>query len=205
MSGLRLPNIDDLMVTADNPSTADVSRMGHERCPSLHNYLFGGEKIGGRWEWRPYGDAQVAIYIYIYISALNGLCDAIETRIVGNDNAATGQSHSEPLLTPAVLDTESVPDGFARAFLTRARRPRFRHVALGLALPPVDAAEPKALQRFAQQQRPGLLDIPSICLFPIAQRGVEADITGSLSPLLSHSNLSRVPAGFYEEFETRSL
>ncbi|KAK1522007.1 uncharacterized protein CCOS01_09719 [Colletotrichum costaricense] len=162
---------------------------------------FGGEKIGGRWEWRPYGDAQVAIYI----AALDGLCDAIETRIVGNDNAATGQSHSEPLLTPAVLDTASVPDGFARAFLTRARRPRFRHVAPGLALPLVDAADSKALQRFAQQQRPGLLDIPSVCLFPVAQRGLESNITGSLSPLLSHSYLSRVPAGFYEEFEARSL
>ncbi|KAI3540593.1 hypothetical protein CABS01_04737 [Colletotrichum abscissum] len=45
-------------------------------------------------------------------------------------------------------------------------------------VPPVDAAESKALQRFAQQQRPGLLDIPSICLFPVAQRGLEADITG---------------------------
>ncbi|KAK1729412.1 uncharacterized protein BDZ83DRAFT_748187 [Colletotrichum acutatum] len=135
-------------------------------------YQFGSEQIGGRWEWRPYGDAQ-------------------------------RQSQSGILLTPAVLDTASVPDGFARALPPRARRPRSRHVAPGLAVPPADAAKFTSIQRFAQKQQPGLEDIPPICLFPAAQSDLEADVTGSLGPFPDHSDLSRVHAGIYSESVSR--
>ncbi|KAK1640887.1 hypothetical protein BDP81DRAFT_457845 [Colletotrichum phormii] len=156
---------------------------------------YGSEKIGGRWEWRPYGDAQVADCI----AAWDRLCDAIKARIPN----VTDQPQSKPLLTPAVLDAASVPDGFARVFLTRARRPRFGHIAPGLAFPPSNAAEFTSLQRFAPQQRRGPQDIPPVCLFPAAQSGLEADVTGSFNPFPSYSDLSRVPAGVYSESISR--
>ncbi|OHF02181.1 hypothetical protein CORC01_02461 [Colletotrichum orchidophilum] len=163
---------------------------------------FGSEKIGGRWEWRPYGDAQVADCI----AAWDRLCDAIEARTSGSTGAAIDQQQSEPLLPPAVLDAASILDGFARAFLTGARRPRFRHVAPGLALPSADAAEFTSTQPFAQQR--GSQDIPPVCLLPAAQNGLEADMTGSLNPFHGkfgpgNSALSRVPAGVYSESVSR--
>ncbi|KAK8078826.1 hypothetical protein PG994_002633 [Apiospora phragmitis] len=35
----QLPNVDRLLVTADNPARIDLSGMDHARCAALHNYL----------------------------------------------------------------------------------------------------------------------------------------------------------------------
>ncbi|KAK8029719.1 hypothetical protein PG993_011010 [Apiospora rasikravindrae] len=36
---MDLPNVDDLLVTADNPARTDLEGMDHARCVALHNYL----------------------------------------------------------------------------------------------------------------------------------------------------------------------
>ncbi|KAG8157178.1 hypothetical protein KVR01_012886 [Diaporthe batatas] len=97
--------------------------------PAGEPALFGVEKIGP-WEWRPYGEAQVTACI----RAWDRLCAAIDAEMPASPGrvgvaAAVGDVQ---LLSPAALDAASVPEGcFARAFLSRARRPRFRHVAPG--------------------------------------------------------------------------
>jgi hypothetical protein len=39
MDLLQLPNVDGLLVTADNPAGVDLLGMDHARCAALHNYL----------------------------------------------------------------------------------------------------------------------------------------------------------------------
>lgn len=112
---------------------------------------FGVEKIGP-WEWQPYSEAQVANCI----ASWDRLCDAIEARVTlllspasATTNMVEQEPEPEPVLASATLDAASVPEPcFARAFLTRARRPQFRTIAPGLLLPPQDAAEFAALQAF---------------------------------------------------------
>jgi hypothetical protein len=98
--------------------------------------LFGSEKIGP-WEWRPYSEAQVAACV----GAWDGLCDAIEARVLALPPVSTSTTirtvEPEPLVGPDALDAASVPEFcFARAFLTGARRPQFRCIAPGFLLPP---------------------------------------------------------------------
>ncbi|KAM5439027.1 hypothetical protein McanCB49686_006173 [Microsporum canis] len=103
--------------------------------------LFNCEKFGC-WEWRPYSDAQVGTCI----AAWDRLCETIEARISSSttgsavDNNNRHDSEPSPV-PPAVLDAALVSDpGFARAFLTRARRPLFHRIAPGLVLPAMDEA-----------------------------------------------------------------
>lgn len=119
--------------------------------------LYGSEKIGP-WEWRSYGDGQVAACI----AAWDRLCGAIEARQraaaakVDNDHNHHDH-HGEPLLTPAALDAANIPDpSFARDFLRLARRPpRIRRLAPGLYLPPADGPSFAAAQPYARLLRPG--------------------------------------------------
>lgn len=96
-----------------------------------------------------------------------------------------------------------VPDALARAFLNRVRQPLFRYIVPGLSLPPAEVAGFNLLQRFAQQQRPGLQDIPPICLFHATQIGLEADVIESQSPCPDRSSLSRAPADVLSGFVSR--
>ena len=183
--------------------------------------LFGSEKIGP-WEWRPYSEAQVAACV----GAWDRLCGAIEARVVllsppGSTAATTTtttttinatEPEPEPLLSPAALDAALVPEPcFARAFLTRARRPQFRCIAPGLLLPPRDALEFAAAQPFTRLPRAPHA-IPPVCLFSATRGELEADLTGSLSPFCNNFRAwsadspvpSRVSAGLYSESVERN-
>ncbi|KAI1179294.1 hypothetical protein F4777DRAFT_507374 [Nemania sp. FL0916] len=154
--------------------------------------LFGSEKVGP-WEWRPYSQAQVASCV----GAWDRLCEAIEARIsplLPHTDMTVDAAKHKPLLESAALDVASVPDNcFARDFLTRARRPRFRCIAPGIILPSVDAAVFAATQPSNYTQFPGGPQvIPPICLFPAAS--VESEVS-----LISLTEGSGLPAGVYSE------
>ncbi|KAI0867463.1 hypothetical protein GGS24DRAFT_485515 [Hypoxylon argillaceum] len=166
--------------------------------------LFGSEKIGP-WEWRPYSEAQVVSCV----CAWDRLCDAIEAGIslLLPPTGTASDAAREPLLAPATLDAASVPQSsFARDFLTRARRPRFRYIAPGLVLPPTEAAEFAAAQPFTRLPHAPHI-IPPVCLFPSASGEHGVDLTGPLNPFCNDFREgsadspvpSRVPAGVYSE------
>lgn len=211
----------------------DLVRLGKVAAsPTDTPALFGSEKFGS-WEWRPYGEAQAAACV----AAWDRLCDAIEARVsvllaasntggaiatntitTSTTATATSAGAPQPLLAPAALDAALVPEGcFARAFLTRARRPRFRHIAPGLALPPADAAEFAAAQPFTRLRRKGPHTIPPVCLFPAARgsRKWVVDFARSSNLQWIRSWLGevidddppappRVPAGIYSEAVDRA-
>ncbi|KAI1756431.1 hypothetical protein F4782DRAFT_332662 [Xylaria castorea] len=175
---------------------------------------FGSEKIGP-WEWQPYGEAQVAACV----CAWDRLCDAIEARIAlllllpATSIATNTAEQRRRLLTPPILDAASVPEScFVRAFLTRARRPRFRYIAPGLILPSADASEFAATQPFTRLPRAPQV-IPPVSLFPTARGGREVDLTVSSNPFWNGFRTgsadspvpSRVPAGVYSESVDRSV
>ena len=162
---------------------------------------FGSEKIGP-WEWQPYGEAQVTSCI----SAWDRLCEAVEARI----SPASTATQQEPLLTTAALDAASVPDDcFARAFLSRARRPGFRYIAPGLALPPIDAREFAARQPFTRQLRNPHI-IPPICLLFTANYEPEVELSRASPFTVFRSGSdgstlpSWIPAGLYTESVDRT-
>ena len=194
----------------------DLLRLGKiTASPSDTPALFGSEKIGP-WEWRPYSEAQVAACV----AEWDRLCGAIEARVVlllPASTAATTTTNAaepdpEPLVSPATLDAASVPKPcFARAFLTRARRPQFRCIAPGLLLPPRDATEFAAAQPFTRLPRAPHA-IPPVCLFSTTRGEREADLTDSSSPFCNGFRArsadspvpSRVPAGVYSESVERN-
>jgi hypothetical protein len=67
------------------------------------------------------------------INAFNGLVEAIESR--ANLTPDLGE-HQSPIIEEHILDSTNIPqDCFARAFVTKARRPDFTFVAPGISLP----------------------------------------------------------------------
>lgn len=171
--------------------------------PKEEPALFGVEKIGP-WEWRPYSEAQIAACI----SAWDRLCEAVEAQMPptpgGGDVAV-----AEPLLSHAALDVASVPgECFAHAFLSSARRPRFRHVAPGLSLPPADGREFASLQRFTTLPRSPQA-VPPVCLFASER---QAHLVAGSSPFCADFRArppdspvpSSVPAGVYSESVDRT-
>ncbi|EFE39353.1 hypothetical protein TRV_05946 [Trichophyton verrucosum HKI 0517] len=178
--------------------------------------LFDCEKFGC-WEWRPYSDIQVDTCI----AAWDRLCEAIEARILrsttgttvnSNDNNNNRHDSKPPLVPPAVLDAASVPDpGFARAFLTRARRPLFHCIAPGLVLPAMDKAGFVAEQPYTSLPRSSSYSIPPVCLFPAAGEhpvhlnSTTCPFTHDFSASYTHSNIPpRVNAGVYSESVMRN-
>ncbi|KAH0490057.1 hypothetical protein TgHK011_001542 [Trichoderma gracile] len=169
--------------------------------------LFGNERIGP-WEWRPYSEAQVSDCV----AAWSRLCETIERHIPPTGSNLDTDS-SQRLLDSSILDAASVPDPcFVRSFLTRARRPRFRHIAPGLVLPPSDAAAFAAIQPFTELPRSHDAVIPPVCLFPAAPGQHEVVLTASSSPFCSDfrpttANSSvpfKVSAGVYSESVDRT-
>jgi hypothetical protein len=168
--------------------------------------LFGSEKIGP-WEWRPYSEAQVAACV----GAWDRLCDAIEARVLllSPTRTTTNAVESEPLLAPAVIDAASVPEScFARAFLTRARRPEFRCIAPGLLITTADGPEFAAAQPFTSLPRT-TKSIPPVCLFSTARCEREVDLTEFCNGFWARSDNSPVPspvpAGVYSESVERNV
>lgn len=178
---------------------------------------FDAERFGP-WDWRPYGDAQVDKCV----AAWDRLCEAIEARVSTADNTgntnnddndnSTSTTSSAPLVPPAALDAASVPDpGFARAFLTSARRPCFSRIAPGLVLPPTDTAAFAALQPFTDLPRSSAHAIPPVCLFPAAPEERErhlVELTRTTNPFFVEDFCSEIPmrvgAGVYSEAVERS-
>ncbi|EPS31610.1 hypothetical protein PDE_06565 [Penicillium oxalicum 114-2] len=189
--------------------------------PHREPALFDFEKIGP-WEWRPYSDSQVTTCV----AEWDRLCQAIEARILQLPNPPSSTSPSpgpssdsrssadtsEPLVASTVLDAASVPDpSFARAFLTRARRPQFRYIAPGLLLPPADSAGFTAAQPFSVLPR-SQYTAPPVCLFP-AEGDRPIQLTRTTTPFFqpdfySRSTAtctpSRVAAGLYTEAVERN-
>ncbi|KAI1401066.1 hypothetical protein F4819DRAFT_342276 [Hypoxylon fuscum] len=173
--------------------------------------LFASEKIG-LWEWRPYSEAQVAACV----RAWDRLCEAIEARILPlllPTSATTDAVEPEPLVAPYALDAASVPKPcFARAFLSRARRPQFRCIAPGLLLPSADAPEFAASQSFTRLPRDAQA-IPPVCFFPAARGELKADLTGLSNPFCNNFRAmsadspvpTQVPAGVYSESVERNV
>lgn len=178
--------------------------------PRQERPLYGLEKIGP-WEWQLYCEAQVTACV----NAWDQLCQAIETRIANHNQLLSSSEPddedsppaSEPLVASAVLDAASVPDpGFARSFLTRARRPQFSCIAPGLVLPPTDASEFVAAQVFATLPR-SKYAVPPVCLFPAADQQLSVELTRTTSsfvllqefysPSTDTHTPPRVSAGLY--------
>ncbi|OTB01947.1 hypothetical protein M426DRAFT_323043 [Hypoxylon sp. CI-4A] len=178
--------------------------------PRNEEALYGNEKIGP-WEWRPYSEAQVTACVRVW----DRLCDTIEARVppvLVATNTNSSSIKPGPLLTPSALDAALVPEpSFARAFLSRARRPKFRYIAPGLLLPPTDPSEFAALQSFTRLERDPQA-VPPICLFPAAGDEHKATLTRSSNPfstdfrtmLASWPIPSQVPAGVYSESVERN-
>ncbi|KAI1110834.1 hypothetical protein F5Y14DRAFT_339532 [Nemania sp. NC0429] len=186
----------------------DLVRLGKiAAAPRAEPAPYDAEKIGP-WEWRSYSAAQVTACV----GAWDRLCDAVEALLPSSSssssNGTTEDTSRQPLLAPAALDAAEVPeDCFARDFLTRARRPRFRRIAPGLLVPPADAGEFGAAQRFTRVPRTAHC-IPPVCLFPAAgERQPEADVAGFRNPFCGPFRAGlggvgvpfRVPAGVYSE------
>lgn len=185
--------------------------------PHKEPALFGFEKIGP-WEWRPYSDSQVTTCV----AEWDRLCQAIEARTSQLPNplslispsSGSNADNPEPLVASTVLNAASVPNlSFARAFLTRARRPQFRYIAPGLLLPPADSAGFTAAQPFSVLPR-SEYTAPPVCLFP-ADTGDHRPIqlTRTTTPFLlpdfySRSTEtctpSRVSPGLYTEAVERN-
>ncbi|KAJ5637382.1 hypothetical protein N7490_007261 [Penicillium lividum] len=152
--------------------------------PNQEPALFDFEKIGP-WEWRPYSEAQVNTCV----GAWDQLCQAIEARISQLSNppslispiSGSNADNPEPLVVSSILDAALVPNpSFARAFLTRARRPQFRYIAPSLVLPPADSAGFLAAQPFSVLPR-SKYTVPPVCLFP-ADTGDPIKLTRTTTP-----------------------
>ncbi|KAK6820825.1 hypothetical protein PG987_015225 [Apiospora arundinis] len=173
--------------------------------------IYDTEKFGP-WEWRPYSEAQVASCILSW----DRLCSAIEARMAvtlphlsstsTSSTTTAVEAEAQPLLEPSTLDEASVPDpSFARAFLTRARRPRFRYIGPGIMLPSANAAEFAAVQAFTRLPRSPRA-VPPVCLFP-ADTGGDTELTessrfhfvGFSSSPPDPSVPTQAPAGIYSE------
>ncbi|KAK3291538.1 uncharacterized protein B0H64DRAFT_409236 [Chaetomium fimeti] len=189
--------------------------------------LYGGVKVGN-WEWRPYGDGQIAGCV----AAWDRLCDAIEVRRRQSRGARVDDSDDnhprEPLLTPEAMDAAKIPDpSFARAFLGLAHRPRhIRQIAPGLSLPPADAAAFAAAQPFTHLPRRVRVPqwhgmdrediVPPVYIFFSDAGAPQVDVSGRRSSFRLYWGggrgivpdgiplPSRVPPGVYNECVVRS-
>lgn len=79
------------------------------------------------WIFNPYSPQQLDETIHTYTK----LVRAIESRMPGGPF----ESSTEPLVPDSVLDDAHIKSRFVQSFLSKARRPQFRHVAPGLELP----------------------------------------------------------------------
>ncbi|KAK2007839.1 hypothetical protein LZ32DRAFT_610003 [Colletotrichum eremochloae] len=180
--------------------------------------LYGSEKVGP-WEWRPYGDGQVAACV----AAWDRLCGAIEERqgqgtvMVDDDD----DDRHEPLLTPVALDTANIPNpSFARDFLRLARRPpRICSIAPGFSLPPADGPSFAAAQPYARLLQPGdnstgtqqdPVVVPPVYIFFSGASDEPVDVTGWRTSFRGRLDVddddeaarilpSSAPAGVYTE------
>ncbi|ETS74764.1 hypothetical protein PFICI_13248 [Pestalotiopsis fici W106-1] len=109
------------------------------------------------WIMVPYSQKQLDATV----AAFDRLVDAIESRMPNYQGPSVAESQhvlsaSEEVLFQPVLSVDDVEaagikPGFAHSFLTKAKRPGFRYIAPGLAIP---TPETLKLQPFADIKRP---------------------------------------------------
>lgn len=78
------------------------------------------------WIIHPWSESQ----LQETVKAFDLLVDSIESRMPHFESLT-----KEPLLSDETLDVAHLPNGFARAFLSQAERPRFKDIAPGLSVP----------------------------------------------------------------------
>ncbi|KAK5701319.1 hypothetical protein LTR17_022691 [Elasticomyces elasticus] len=101
-------------------------------------------------------------------------------------------SHAGQLLDAQTLDSASIPDGFARKFLSQVARPRFEYIAPGLRVP---TAEDFIFQPFidANWQQHDEDDVPAILLF----RGDPLVDANELTWIQANTTTPQCPCGVY--------
>ncbi|KAI1745619.1 hypothetical protein F4680DRAFT_443092 [Xylaria scruposa] len=96
----------------------------------------------GPWTWHPYSKPQVASTIITF----EQLVTTIEERMPVESYMYPAKG---PLLSNKQIDAASIPGNcFVRSFATRARKPRFRMIVLGLEVP-----HRVGLQRYRSQSK----------------------------------------------------
>lgn len=83
------------------------------------------------WVFRPFSQAQLDEALAAY----HTLISAIESRLPGACPSKSMSRSTESLVPDASLDAADISHGFARSFLSKARRPAFRYIAPGLQIP----------------------------------------------------------------------
>jgi hypothetical protein len=141
------------------------------------------------WVSVRFSDGQLQDTIY----AFNGLVEAIEAR--RNVPPDVGE-HLSPIIEKNVLDNTNIPrDCFARAFLSKARRPNFTFIAPGISFPKPEAFGsdnifPTITDEFHTKT------IPPIRILDARGHMSSADTT--TPPFaLPYNNLPLVPCGLY--------
>jgi hypothetical protein len=139
------------------------------------------------------------------ISTFNRLVDGIEHRMPNTAHLPLSAAR-QCLLSEADLDAAHIPQGFARSFLTRAKRPIFRYIAPGLSIP---EASSFTLQPFSSVENDPPDDQETNVVFPILLfcssdtfRAPETDgaedVSGSHLPFCwPESQIRSYPAGLY--------
>ena len=129
------------------------------------------------------------------VEEFNLLVDAIESRMPG-----TVPSTDESLLSEEELDAANIPDGFARSFLSQAKRPKFKQIAPGLSIPDTLSIRNQPFSSIEPFNGERLYEICPILLFRSSQlyNLPDSDPNGYDTPFgYPYSKLRSYPAGLY--------
>lgn len=135
------------------------------------------------------------------VNVFNSLVDEIESRLP-QDDTLRGDA-LPPLIEDGILDTLGISQGFAGQFARRAKRPRFRFIAPGLAAPDTES--------FRKQPFASLASSGENKAFPILLFGAIDNATKCMAPqsLSEHESpfdrpfggpfgqVEKYPAGLY--------
>jgi hypothetical protein len=145
------------------------------------------------WVLVPYSEAMLEETV----AAFNKLVQAIESRLPKAPEATVAD---QGLVEENILDAANVPQGFARDFVGRVQRPRFRYIAPGLEIPNSSTI---LQQPFFSLPRDEGDEAPPILLFRSQDHYTapqDADVTGLDLPFSwPCSQIQRYLAGLYLE------
>ncbi|KAK4553646.1 hypothetical protein LTR86_009144 [Recurvomyces mirabilis] len=101
---------------------------GMQELPQHHPVTGGVLKLDDHapWVMQPWSQLDLAETLSVW----EMLVELIEQKM-----EMPSKSESESMLTADLLDAAGIPDGFARRFLSQARRPQFQYIAPGLEVP----------------------------------------------------------------------
>jgi hypothetical protein len=136
------------------------------------------------WIMVPYSEEQLRRTLETF----SDLVELIEDRIQDlQGESAVG------LVDDATLDAASIPPGFAREFLSRARRPRFRYIAPGLQVP---SSENPPQVPFTPSQQNLENRIKPILLFP-SEENITLEMFSKSPFLWPYDHVKEYQAGLY--------